>query len=376
MSRLPAAAGAQSFLAGLPPMLGYRPGGLSTITLLDDTGKVLTTVIADHMEGQDAQSCAAALALAFAPDLPAAARVVAAAWDDGPTTSPLAAMREAHRLRRAIEAAAAELDPAPSVEVFSIAGNLAASASGLHHYEPLPGGADAFAAASLLLYGRPAPSPRDVVQILAPRPGPLRDAIADAMRHVHAVESALALPAPALWRRTAVRETMARLTDPQPWQGADAAAALLSLSDQRVLDAVVTATRAAAPNSLAAAPDPSLLTDLAVQAPPDLMEGPAAVLAAYRASIGHDSRPFAAAFAQLDVRGAIRGRSSATGALTVLADRPGVPRPGADDLPSFVAGRGAYPDPYAGGYEVESDPDPLLYSTDDAWYGGTAGPAR
>lgn len=204
-----------------------------------------------------------------------------------------------------------------------------------------------------LLLGTPADSRDDVGTDLVAAPGPLRDAIAAALPA--AAAEPLADQDPARWRVTAAAETLARLTDPQPWTGPDAAAALLALSDHRVLTALLAHVRALPAQALLA-PDSDQLAALVRSAPDTLVSGPATLLTACLTRRGMTS-----ARAQTAASLALVDRPDNTAALALLAaltrgDNPldtlAALTEHAPDLASpagvlFAAGDGHWPDPLA-----------------------------
>jgi hypothetical protein len=354
-----------SLLAGMPALLGYRPEGSCTITMVGEGRRLLTTFLLDAVPGDPPFTSTAAFD-------PAAVRVVAALWPT-PASDPAAAQAEAAAAagaaRRALDAAGCTAQLA----VYTVSGSLVTRADEPLTVRALPAaGADPFAAAAARAFGPPAANLVALLDQHRPAPGALRDAIADAMPAAAGYEQALALPAPELWRRGAARDVL-RALGGGPWSGPSAAAALLWLSDPLVLDTVVGRLRAAGGHPHPSLPvDPDLLRRLAVQAPPDLIAPAAAALAAFRLGAGQGTAPVAAALAQL-AAAEMPGRLRPRDALEHLVHRPWQARPEVWEPPVL---RHAYPDPYAG----HPDADPLLPGAPQAgitgWPTDPYGPIR
>lgn len=372
------------FLAGLPAMLGYRPVNQATVTALDGDGQILATAVLEA----DAAPGAATAALRGIADKVSDARAVIATVHAEEYADPALLAQAGARLATAVASAGL---PQPEPGVVLILGTLAwpfgrpEDALDLNDYA-----SDPFASAMTLLNGDPAADLTAARTSLDPTPGLLRDTIAAALPRAIAQGLRDAEASPSRWRESATDTALARLSDPQPWTGADAAAVLLALADPEVRDRVIEHTaRARHDRTGEPAPDGQRLAELVRQAPPGLIEGPATVLAVQRLASGFGPVPVSAACraALADHPSAvlpkvIEGYAAAPAdpLLAMLATPHRSVRP-ANPPTAFGASADGFPDPLArplalGG--ADAMPDPLAAPPPDDPFNPAPppGPAR
>ena len=371
------AASIPEFIASLPAMVGYQLDTHATLSLFDDTGAVI--VVGVIPDGMTSEQVGASLVLAHQE-----------CQDQHVTPAhALLTVHHPHADQISHHIRAAQLTdlilradlPTPAQWAVDSLGTWPLNDLGkwteLPHTSPYAAGVE-------LLHGRPAPSRDEALLSYQPESGALRDAIADCLPEAVAQATPVATTTPGQWRAVALNDTAARLSDPQPLTGREAADALLALSDPRVRDHLIAAATAqpdrvgVAPPGQAPgrAPDTGHVADLVRHAPPGLISGPATLLAATLFAGGQPPALVqAATLAALadDPTNPLAARlcdAANHPRPPVLADlrtpRP-LSGPDPDPVVGFTTGPGRWPDPLAGAPIPGLDPlggDPL---SDPLW---------
>lgn len=289
------------FIATLPARVGYELVDQASITLISDTGSVITIgVLTATVDDQLLRSTLAEVRERCRTEQLTPARLLLTVHH--PTAS-----HEAHRARAEKIAAIATEAGLPQVSVgWAVNGQQAWPLDDPSARMPL---ASSSVRTSLeLLNGRPARTLEEALAQYAPATGPLRDALSVELPNAAGEQrAALSARGAREWRWATTIDLIARLSDPQPWTGPQAARALLGLSDAVVREHLVAHSvdglKAVDRESEATAltPDTGQLADLVRHAPPGLVAGPAEVLAATLfAGSGPGMKVLTAARAALD----------------------------------------------------------------------------